>query len=123
ERDCQHKCKPNRRDKDRSPHRTLEPRKIAAAARQISTFAQRIDESGIFENDKLLPKQNVHEKPAEHPNLQKEQTQREKDQQQRRPTRKSDGCDRQPKYDQQKEHAVDENAQRSNARPESDSLI
>ena len=84
ERNRQNKCEPEGRDKRTAPQRPFKPRKIPSAAREISTIAQRIDEFGVFENRKLLPEQNVDEETAEHPNLQDEQTQREKDQQYRR---------------------------------------
>src|SRR4030095_2631437 len=84
ERDRQHKRKPERRNKNAAPQRTLKPRKLASAAREISAFAQRIDESGVFEDGKLLPEKDVDEKAPEHPHLQHEQSQRNKNQQQGR---------------------------------------
>src|SRR6266480_3172145 len=118
ERDCQHKREPQGRNEGSAPQRALKPGKIAPAIRKISAVAQCIDELGVFENGKLLPKQNVHEETTKHPNLQNEQSHREKDQQQRSRTGKSDACDDQPKEHYQGKHAIDEDAQRSNARPE-----
>ena len=91
--------------------------------RKISATAQRVDESSVFENRKLLPKQKIDEETAKHPNLQNQQSQSKKDQQQRRGTGKGHAGDNQSKYHQQKEDAVDKDAERSNARPVSDSFI
>src|SRR5438045_2860553 len=96
---------PERRYESSAPQGALKRRKIAAAAREPSAIAQRLDEAGVFENGKLLPEQNTNEKPAEHPSLQNEQSQREKHQQQRRRARKSD-----PRNDQAKDHQQSENA-------------
>src|SRR4029453_17388145 len=118
ERDRQHKRKPERHNKNAAPQRTLKPRKLAAAADWISTFAQRIDDSCVFENGKLLPEKDIDEKATEHPNLQAEQSQREKDHKHRRAPGGNHSCDQECKYDQQEENAIDEDAQRRDARPE-----
>src|SRR5207247_10007231 len=123
ERDRQHKRKPERRNKNAAPQRTLKPRKLAAAARQMSTFAQRVDDSCVFENGKLLPEKNVDEKATEHPNLHAQQSQREKDHKHRRRAGDNHRCDQEGKYDQQEENAIDEDAQRRDARPEPHGVI
>jgi len=75
------------------------------------------------ETTELLPKQNVHKETAEHPNLQDEQTHRDKNQQHRRRTGQSHRCNRQAEYHEQEEHAIDEDAQRGDSRPKPHSFI
>src|SRR5207302_9857498 len=70
--DRQHKGKPERRNQRSAPRRPLKPGESAATAREISAIAQCVDESRIVKNGKRLPKQDVDEHAAEHPNQQDE---------------------------------------------------
>ena len=79
--DSQHESEPNRRDEGALPHWSLKPRKTPSTACEIAALAQRVDESRVLKDGKLLPKQNVDEKTAEHPNLHDEQCHGDQDQQ------------------------------------------
>src|SRR5207248_8752115 len=89
----------------------------------MSTFAQRVDDSCVFENRKMLPEKNVDEKATEHPNLHAEQSHREKDHEHRRGAADNHSCDQEGKYNQQEKNAIDEDAQRCDARPEPHGVI